>query len=203
MPVEGVSMEEIPRAAVQFPGPRDIRITFSHRGAADLLAAHLAHLLLEKAPRKGPLAVLCIGTDRSTGDALGPLVGTALKGLAPRVVAVLGTLDEPVHATNLGSKLGHLAGVGRDPTILAVDASLGKSENVGLLTLGPGPLQPGAGVQKNLPPVGDFHLTGTVNVGGFMEHFILQNTRLSLVMAMAEIMAQGIARGLNRYLVGH
>ena len=48
-----------------------------------------------------------------------------------------------------------------------------------------GPLKPGAGVNKDLLPVGDEHIIGIVNVGGFMEYFILQNTRLSLVVRMA------------------
>jgi len=43
-----------------------------------------------------------------------------------------------------------------------------------------------------LPPVGDMHITGIVNVGGFMEYFVLQNTRLSLVMKMSHIIAEAI-----------
>ncbi|MNJ05080.1 hypothetical protein D3C73_1661750 [compost metagenome] len=36
------------------------------------------------------------------------------------------------------------------------------------------------------------HITGIVNVGGFMEYFVLQNTRLSLVMDLAELIAKAI-----------
>ncbi|MNN53765.1 hypothetical protein D3C81_1685430 [compost metagenome] len=36
------------------------------------------------------------------------------------------------------------------------------------------------------------HITGIVNVGGFMEYLVLQNTRLSLVMNMADVIARGI-----------
>ena len=42
---------------------------------------------------------LCIGTDRATGDALGPLVGSYL--LKNGLENVYGTVDEPVHAENL------------------------------------------------------------------------------------------------------
>ena len=55
-----------------------------------------------------------------------------------------------------------------------------------------GALKPGAGVNKQLPPVGEVHVTGIVNVSGFMEFFVLQNTRLNLVMKMAQTMASGI-----------
>ena len=53
-----------------------------------------------------------------------------------------------------------------------------------------GPLRPGAAVNKDLPPVGDMAISGIVNVGGFMEYVVLQNTRLSLVMNMANKIAQ-------------
>jgi putative sporulation protein YyaC len=64
---------------------------------------------------------------------------------------------------------------------------------VGQISVAPGPLLPGAGVNKQLPAVGRMHITGTVNVGGFMEYFVLQNTRLALVMRMAEVIAEGVA----------
>jgi putative sporulation protein YyaC len=69
--------------------------------------------------------------------------------------------------------------------------------SVGCIQLGPGPVRPGAGVNKDLPPVGDIHITGIVNVGGFMEYFVLQNTRLSLVMKMSEIIAQSLKRAIS------
>ena len=58
--------------------------------------------------------------------------------------------------------------------------------------VGEGPVKPGAGVNKDLPSVGDAHITGIVNVSGFMEFMVLQNTRLSLVLKMAKTIANGI-----------
>jgi putative sporulation protein YyaC len=80
-----------------------------------------------------------------------------------------------------------------DPFIVGVDACLGQLTSVGCIQIGYGPVRPGAGVNKELPPVGDIHVTGVVNVGGFMEYFVLQNTRLSLVMNMAEVIAQSFS----------
>lgn len=143
-----------------------------------------------------PLAVLCIGTDRSTGDALGPLVGTRLQQLnAP--VCIKGTLENPVHAANLHQVLHSLASVNR--RILAIDASLGRLEAVGQITVGRGSIRPGAGVNRNLPAVGRYYITATVNVGGFMEYFVLQNTRLATVMQLSIVIADGILRSLNRH----
>jgi hypothetical protein len=48
-----------------------------------------------------PIVIVCVGTDRSTGDSLGPLVGTALARFHSPLFHLYGTLDEPVHAVNL------------------------------------------------------------------------------------------------------
>lgn len=136
------------------------------------------------------VVVLCVGTDRSTGDCLGPLVGHRLsKSYSMMNIHVLGTLKEPVHAKNLDENMNYIFNNIRNPFIIAIDASLGKMENIGKINLYRGPLFPGAGVNKNLQPVGDISITGIVNMSGFMEYIVLQNTRLSLVMEMAEIIS--------------
>ena len=50
------------------------------------------------------------------------------------------------------------------------------------------------GVQKDLPPVGDIHITGIVNTAGIMEQLTLQTTRLSTVVALADVIACGILK---------
>lgn len=149
-----------------------------------------------------PIIVMCIGTDRSIGDALGPLIGTELSQSGPRRYEVMGTLDDPVHASNLAQKLKWVMTNYQSPLIFAVDACLGRSESVGMVSVGRGSLKPGAGVNKTLPAVGQVYVTGVVNVGGYMEYFVLQNTRLSLVMRMARVAARGIASGLHALTAG-
>ncbi|MCY0875460.1 MAG: spore protease YyaC [Firmicutes bacterium] len=147
---------------------------------------------LEHRPAHSSLVVVCIGTDRSTGDALGPLTGSYLATKAPDV-RLYGTLEHPVHAVNLSETLARIESDVPHPFVIAVDACLGQLSTVGQITLGDGPLRPGAGVHKKLPPVGDVHITGIVNVGGFMEYFVLQNTRLHIVVRMSEVIAQSLA----------
>lgn len=131
---------------------------------------------------------LCIGTDRSTGDALGPLVGNMLVDAGYR--NVLGTIDNPVHAENL---IDTIANISYEKTIIAIDASLGNIDNVGKITVSPNPIRPGEGIGKyHLPEIGHYTLTGVVNVAGFMEYFVLQATRLSVVMSMSRDIAYGI-----------
>ena len=142
--------------------------------------------------RNNPIVFVCIGTDRSTGDSLGPLVGTLLRGKGYSSFHVYGTLDDPIHAVNLDEKLKEITIKHDDPYIIGIDACLGRIKNVGVIQVGYGPVKPGAGVNKELPAVGDIHITGIVNVSGFMEFFVLQNTRLNLVMKMAKTIANGI-----------
>lgn len=169
--------------------------------AVQALAASILEHMHERCSGRRSVTVVCIGTDRSTGDALGPLVGSRLAQSAPAWVRVLGTLDEPVHAANLHEVLWRIE---RHPDadeqgVIAVDACLGRSESVGYISVKPGALLPGTGVNKQLPPVGDLHIIGIVNVGGFMEYFVLQNTRLSLVMRMAETIAEGVRIALEQW----
>jgi len=160
------------------------------------LAASVRAVLTEATSSGRPIVILCIGTDRSTGDALGPLTGSRLRSLHT-YPHVFGTLDDPVHATNLADALHKITAAFVNPYIVAVDACLGRLESVGFVSVGRGPLRPGAAVNKDLPPVGDTCITGIVNVGGFMEHLVLQSTRLNLVVKMADAIAWGLASGLE------
>jgi len=144
-----------------------------------------------------PVITFCIGTDRSTGDCLGPLVGWLLKKKLPINNLVYGTIDNPIHATNMKETLQQIKKDFSNPLIIAVDACLGRLDSVGYVSFATGPLQPGAAVNKNLPPVGDIAISGIVNVGGFMEYFVLQNTRLSFVMTMAEKISRVLANVYN------
>lgn len=154
----------------------------------------ISNKLINNIPTKlsGAIVIVCIGTDRSTGDSLGPLVGTFLSEKINNPFYVYGTLEEPIHAVNLHEKIDYINQNHPNAFIIAVDACLGKVKNIGTVQVCNGPLKPGAGVNKQLPEVGDVHITGIVNVSGFMEFFVLQNTRLSLVMKMAKIISESI-----------
>ncbi len=147
-----------------------------------------------------PIVVMCIGTDRSTGDSLGPLVGDMLSKWRLPGIQVLGTLEEPVHAKNLEEVMIKTAHQLPRAYMVAIDASLGILEHVGSISVGRGPLKPGAGLKKDLPPVGDMHITGIVNTGGFMDFLVLQSTRLSVVMRMADIIARGVHMAFNEFI---
>lgn len=128
----------------------------------------------------------CIGTDRVTGDAVGPIVGSIL---SKKKYNVIGTLDNPLHAMNL-TELMAMAPRGKH--IISIDACLGKQENIGTFGVIRGALKPGAGVGKELPLVGDTSINAMVNVHGFMEFEVLRNTRLSVVVNISQTIASAI-----------
>ncbi len=143
------------------------------------------------------LIVLCIGTDRSTGDSLGPLIGTMLKEGDTLSANVIGNIDQPVHASNLDHIIKYINENFTHPFVIAIDAGLGKQSSVGYIDVKNGPLKPGTGVNKELTQIGDMHITGLVNVGGYMEYLVLQSTRLSLVIKMAKTISDAIQLSID------
>lgn len=144
------------------------------------------------------LVILCIGTDRSTGDSLGPFTGTILKKETYYFKNIFGTIKDPVHANNLDEIIKKINKKFYMPYIIAIDAGLGKQSSVGCIDVKNGPLKPGTGVNKKLTEVGNMHITGLVNIGGYMEYLVLQSTRLKLVLQMAEIIAKGLKNSIYR-----
>lgn len=172
-----------------------IKIHYEHPNAVNLLSHSLRKGITYR-PVGSTVVIVCIGTDRSTGDSLGPLVGTALSRDF-NMPHIYGTLDKPVHAINLESTLIQVSNEISNPYFLAIDACLGHHTSIGEVHFARGSLKPGAGVNKSLPEVGHYHITGVVNVGGFMEYFVLQNTRLNLVFNMANVISESIALGFR------
>ncbi len=143
------------------------------------------------------IVIAAIGSDRATGDSLGPLAGQRLKSLLNGRAFVYGSLDMPVHAKNLPYICEEIKEKHANPLIIAIDASVGAISRVGLLALGLGPIQPGAGVRRDLPQIGHVHVTGIVSYLSGMEIESIQNTRLQMVMKMAEVIADGVYYGLR------
>ena len=147
------------------------------------------------------LILVCIGTDRITGDCLGPLVGHKLSRVVPHPERVYGTLKEPVHAQNLKQVITGIKRSYSNPFLLVVDASLGLEDHIGYITLSDGPLRPGEGVKKRLPAVGEISITGIVNSSSENSGLLLQNTRLHLVEELADYIFMGIISGLYHFMI--
>lgn len=166
----------------------------SKKEDASLQVSRRLSSLLRRCSRTsaGAPVFVCIGSDRVTGDSLGPMIGSELKRAFRDSIPVYGTLETPVHALNLNSVLGAVKTHHKDDILIAIDASLGIPEHQGYITLGKGSLTPGAGVHKNLENIGDIFITGIVGPSGRYSHLTLQTTRLSAVMPVARQISTGI-----------
>lgn len=160
----------------------------------------LSNYFIEQIPFDHPnLVFCCIGTDRSTGDALGPMTGSFLSQLKSFPFEIVGTLDNPLHALNIEDITDTLLSSSIAPYIIAIDACLGNVNNIGQIIVQPGPLFPGKAVKKDLPPIGDVSIKAIVNIGGFMEYNVLQSTRLSLTYDMGKIISRSLLLAWHRY----
>lgn len=135
---------------------------------------------------------LCIGTDRSTGDSLGPLTGSRLVEYGfPHVI---GTLPAPCDADNLTRRI---AGIADGQLIIAIDACLGPHAAVGFYYVSREPLYPAKSVGLSLPAVGHYSLAAVVDVNGPKPYRTLQTTPLHRVMGMAGAIAAAAAGGFG------
>lgn len=167
---------------------------YQEPGAAETLARALREQIagaVGDRPTYMPV-VFNIGANSSTGDSLGPFVGWFLrrKGFSGLCI---GDLAVPVHATNLREKISETwlkaMRQGKFPYIIAVDAAVGRP---GRITLNPGALQPGAGMGKNLPSVGNLHIMG----GTASFPYLIWFSNLDQTVAMAEVIADALILAL-------
>lgn len=150
-----------------------------------------AYKLINQVDKKyNRIAIVCIGTDRSTGDCYGPLVGFMLSKCKIYDFDVYGTIENPVHAMNLKETIKKIDT--ENTLVIAVDASIGRIEHIAHIGLSNSAIKPGSGVGKDLPEVGDISFSGVVTMAGIMPQIMLQNTSLGLVYKMAEITANSI-----------
>ncbi|GGG82438.1 spore protease YyaC [Paenibacillus radicis (ex Gao et al. 2016)] len=144
--------------------------------------------IAEKHPSRDEILFLCIGTDRSTGDSFGPLLGTMLR--AQGWPYVVGTLDEPCDAYRVEQAVR--AAIAEHAVVIAVDACLGKAQSVGGYLVAEGPLKPGQATGANLPEAGHYSIAGIVNGMSHKPYMTLQTTPLHRVLQMASGLADAI-----------
>lgn len=134
--------------------------------------------------------ILCIGSDRVTGDCLGPIVGQML--VERNIDAfVYGTLSRPVTALNLRESLRHIKSVHSGKKVLAIDSSVGKAADIGKIRVAFGAIAPGSADGKKLPKVGDVSITATVTD---LDKAPLSAVRLGIVYSLARNIADRICR---------
>ncbi len=176
-------------------------INSSDTNALDNFSETLESLIKQELKHndKNEIVILCIGTDRATGDSLGPIIGYKFKNydITHENVYVYGSLENPVHAGNLNEYIKYIDEFHKNGLVIAIDASLGKIESIGSLMIGKGNIKPGAAMNKSLPGVGHIFISGIVNYIGKIDIVVLQNTRLNIVMQLADLIFMGFIKVLK------
>ena len=168
-----------------------INVKASDENASEKIANHLYRLIQASKKKYKEIILLCIGTDRSSGDSYGPLLGTLLTEQGIENIKVMGTLHNPVHAKNLSEAMKSIDV--DNSLIIAVDASLGSE--VGRITVTNGHMVPGKGVDKDLGKVGDISITGNVNYSVLaqdMNFKVLFSTRLATVWDLVQVTVSAV-----------
>ena len=145
--------------------------------------------------------ILCVGSDLSVGDSLGPLVGTMLKNrLKSLNLYVYGTLAKPITAHEVKYMNEFINSTHPNSPIIAVDAAVGAAGDIGLIKIVKRGLKPGSGANKNLTRVGDVSIMGIVAEKTMFNYSLFSATRLNMVYRMAQIISDGIAAYLTDFL---
>lgn len=168
----------------------NLSINIKENNCEAKLNRHLGKLIKSKTKEKDydNITIVCIGTDRSAGDALGPIAGKLLKEKLSKKrtkknVHIIGDLENPVHAKNIHERLEEIP---ENSLVIGIDACLGSIGSIENIEISNKCLHPGAAMGKGLPAVGDISIKGIVNISGGMEFIVLQNTRLYVVHKLAE-----------------
>lgn len=135
---------------------------------------------------------LAFGTDRSTGDSLGPFVGHFLSQYG---FNVLGTIHNPLHSQNLVQRIDEIKGQYQFSIDCSVLPDTFPSDFLGKVFLKNKGIQPGSGVNKEVDNIGDFSISCPLirdESISFMTALSLQNVRLSEVISLSQMIASAL-----------
>ena len=141
---------------------------------------------------KKETVVICIGSDKVSGDMLGPLVGSALRDEYDLPCPVYGAVGESVNGVNLDSYVRMIERRHKGAALIAVDAALGKEEDVGKIRLKRGGVKAGGAMARKSDPVGDLGIVGIVAKESAPKDVVA--SLLAVPFELVESLAQGIAK---------
>ena len=145
---------------------------------------------------------LPIWTDRIIGDSFGPLVGYKLNYLFKNEdnVEIIGNLENKICLHNIEKIMQDIKNTYEIPFVISIDAAFSNKMNIGEIVVSKNSINVGSGLNRKNIYVGDMSIKGVVskNLNNPKYNFkSLQNAPLSLIMNMADSVAQGIRHVIN------
>jgi len=143
--------------------------------------------------------IVCVGTDKICGDSLGPMVGNLLRHRYRVPCPVYGVEGRTVNGANLERYRAFLAAHYAGVPVIAVDAALGESTEVGHVRYRLGGVQAGGALGRHDATVGHLAVLGVVGEKGKDALSTLLEVPFALVERLADRIARHIAETLTEW----
>ena len=142
---------------------------------------------------------ICVGSNKITGDSLGPIVGAKLKQKLGTNIAIIGTTETPVNYENIKEINDNIKIKYLNPCVICVDSAMGKNADIGKIIVNWGGITLGKAVNNGI------YLESHINIKGVVgkdEEEILTNFReLTLVnKKVIEKMSNEVTEGINKVI---
>lgn len=134
---------------------------------------------------------LCVGTDKVISDSVAPIVATLLKHKYKITSKVIGDLIYNINAHNLKKAVTEIKEKYPKNTIILIDSTIGNIEDLGDVIFKKGGSIAG-GLNGHKEKVGDYSILGISSCYGVTNKTLLNGTRLSLILKMANFIADAI-----------
>lgn len=106
--------------------------------------------------------IVCFGTKNVSGDSLAPEVGSILKNKFKMPMFIYGDLEHPIDAVHAKEAITHIKEVHGNSIIIAVDACVGKKEDIGKIRVRQGGVRPAEAINKKIGAFGDIGVLGII-----------------------------------------
>lgn len=140
------------------------------------------------------LLFLCIGSEKISGDCIGPIVGTLLKEKYRLPFPVLGTEENSVNGTNIRAYKENIKKHFPDYKIIAVDSAVGDEKDLWTIKIREGGVRAGGALDPKVEYVGE---VGILAVVGSKKGNVLENllaAPYSRIVDFAERIAKTIVK---------
>ena len=140
--------------------------------------------------------IVCVGTDKISGDSLGPMVGSMLRA-AGVPCPVYGVEGATVNGVNLDRYREFLASRYAGVPVIAVDAALGEADEVGQIRYRKGGVCAGGALGRRTEGLGQLAVLGVVGRRGEDALSALLEAPLAVVERLAERIAHKLCEVLR------
>ncbi len=154
------------------------------------------NIYFKEAFQDKPPIILCIGSERATGDALAPLIGTMLRNKYNIKTYVYGTLESSVNAKNIEEVYSFITLKHPAQKILAIDACVGLEQDIGFVKFTNTGLFARSAIKKVNKNYGDYSILGIVDKA-YKDPLNVFSTRLSTVFNLGNKIANAIDYAFN------